>query len=134
LFDLILTLTKLENCLVDAEWRVRIVDFGYSCRTEPKALLSTRCGTPHYAAPELFWGKPFAGRPADVWSFGVMVFAMSTGELPFFSPHDTVAVRYAWPHTSQASPQLRDCVAQLLVEEPADRLASHRVLEHPWFN
>uniref|UniRef100_A0A3Q2NYN8 non-specific serine/threonine protein kinase n=1 Tax=Fundulus heteroclitus TaxID=8078 RepID=A0A3Q2NYN8_FUNHE len=77
---------KIENFLLDEHNNIKIVDFGLSNTLKPDSLslelLSTQCGSPAYAAPELLAHKKY-GSKVDVWSIGVSVFAMLTGTLPF---------------------------------------------------
>ncbi|XP_060089476.1 hormonally up-regulated neu tumor-associated kinase homolog A-like [Heteronotia binoei] len=77
---------KIENFLLDENNSIKIVDFGLSnimkCDGLSQELLSTQCGSPAYAAPELLAHKKY-GPKVDVWSIGVSMFAMLTGTLPF---------------------------------------------------
>ena len=66
-----------------SEWIVKIVDFGLSNTHEGNKLLSTACGSPCYAAPEMIAGKKYIGPLADMWSLGVILFALVCGYLPF---------------------------------------------------
>jgi len=75
---------KLENVLLDCENNVRIVDFGLAVRVKSAGTaLSTICGTPEYQAPELHKKQAYFGHPVDVWSAGVILCALISGELPF---------------------------------------------------
>lgn len=75
---------KLENCLIDYDKTIRIVDFGLSNTYKPEERLRTACGSPCYAAPEMIEGKaPYEPIMVDVWSAGVILFAMVCGFLPF---------------------------------------------------
>jgi serine/threonine protein kinase len=123
---------KLDNCLVDNDWRVCIADFGLAIRLIGDDLLGTHCGTLEYAAPEVFWGTPYAGRPADVWSIGVILFALVTGKLPFLSPQDTVNVKYSWPR-HLISNDLRHLLTKIFVEEPMERITLESLKRHQWF-
>ena len=75
---------KLENLLLDFDKRrVLLIDFGLSAVFQPGKKLTVHCGSPSYAAPEIVSRKPYDGPPVDVWSLGVVSFAMVTGYLPF---------------------------------------------------
>lgn len=74
---------KPENLLLDFHKRIKIVDFGLSNTYKEKQLLQTACGSPCYAAPEMIAGKRYKGVNVDVWSCGVILFAMICGYLPF---------------------------------------------------
>ena len=72
---------KLENLLLDEESRMKIIDFGLSAILQPGRKLRVHCGSPSYAAPEIVSRKLYAGPPVDVWSLGVVPFAMISGYL-----------------------------------------------------
>lgn len=74
---------KPENLLLDAEKRIKIVDFGLSNHYEENETLLTACGSPCYAAPEMVAGKRYNGIDVDIWSGGVTLYAMLVGYLPF---------------------------------------------------
>uniref|UniRef100_A0A0N5AJ25 non-specific serine/threonine protein kinase n=1 Tax=Syphacia muris TaxID=451379 RepID=A0A0N5AJ25_9BILA len=74
---------KAENILLDKNNDVKLIDFGFSNIQQPKVLMSTWCGSPPYAAPELLLGKVYDGTKADIWSLGVVLFIMVTGGFPF---------------------------------------------------
>ena len=73
---------KPENILLDSNGRIKIADFGFA-RWVKSNIADTACGSPHYAAPEVISGRPYDGRKADVWSCGVILFALVAGYLPF---------------------------------------------------
>lgn len=74
---------KPENVLLTSDGRVKLADFGMASLHRPGSLLETSCGSPQYCAPEVILGEPYAGCAADVWSLGVVLYAMTTGGLPF---------------------------------------------------
>ena len=80
---------KLENLLVDNKNTVKICDFGISTLVMPGKKMSEQSGTPTYMAPELIKGVEYEGFSSDVWSLGVVLYAMLTGELPFESKKNT---------------------------------------------
>lgn len=74
---------KPENVLLDGDLNVKIADFGLSSEISDGSFLSTSCGSPNYAAPEVIRGSVYAGPEIDVWSAGVILYVMLCGCLPF---------------------------------------------------
>ncbi|KAI8377947.1 kinase-like domain-containing protein [Radiomyces spectabilis] len=74
---------KPENLLLDDENNIKIADFGMASLQPVDALLRTSCGSPHYASPEIISGTPYNGATSDIWSCGIILFALLSGHLPF---------------------------------------------------
>lgn len=74
---------KAENLLLDANLNVKVADFGFSNQYNPEGRLNTWCGSPPFAAPELFLGKEYIGPEVDMWSLGVVLYVLVCGALPF---------------------------------------------------
>ena len=72
-----------ENLLLDSKMNVKIADFGLSNVMRDGHFLKTSCGSPNYAAPEVISGRLYAGPEVDVWSCGVILYALLCGSLPF---------------------------------------------------
>ena len=79
---------KPENLLLERDnHNLKLIDFGLSNTYKPDQLLQTACGSPCYAAPEMIAGKDYVGVKVDVWSCGVILYAMLCGYLPFEDPN-----------------------------------------------
>ena len=87
---------KLENILLDASNRIKLIDFGLAANTMPGKKLKVHCGSPSYAAPEIVARRLYDGPPVDVWSLGVVLYGMICGHLPFHAS-DNKKVRQGLP-------------------------------------
>ena len=76
---------KPENLLLDGNKNIKVADFGMAAwqKSNSNGLLRTACGSPHYAAPEVIAGTPYNGSASDIWSCGIILFALLAGRLPF---------------------------------------------------
>ncbi|XP_048061498.1 serine/threonine-protein kinase BRSK2 isoform X3 [Megalobrama amblycephala] len=128
---------KPENLLLDEKNNIRIADFGMASLQVGDSLLETSCGSPHYACPEVIRGEKYDGRRADVWSCGVILFALLVGALPF--DHDNLRqllekVKSGVFHMPHFIPP--DCQALLrgMIEvNPEKRLTLEEIQKHPWY-
>ena len=127
---------KAENLLLDHEGNIKLADFGFSNYYKVGAFLDTWCGSPPYAAPELFEGRQYDGPRADIWSLGVMLYVLVSGSLPFDGQtlqdlrSRIVACQYRIPFYLS-----RDCeslIRGLLVVEPSKRLSLAFIARHRW--
>ena len=73
----------MENILIDERNNVKLIDFGFSVCTPQDSKLKIFCGTPSYMAPEIVMKKEYNGFATDIWSLGVILFLMMTGNYPF---------------------------------------------------
>lgn len=128
---------KLENVLFDEDRNMKLVDFGFSvaCR-DPNKRLKIFCGTPSYMAPEIVLRQEYLGRPVDVWSLGVLLYACLCGCFPFVAKSypelykKIAAAHLRLPdHLSHSS---RDLLRRMLHPDPTKRLTLARVRRHPW--
>ncbi|KAJ6542784.1 hypothetical protein B0H19DRAFT_1171892 [Mycena capillaripes] len=137
---------KLENLLLDRHRNVIITDFGFANRFEHRAddLMQTSCGSPCYAAPELVISEGlYVGSAVDIWSCGVILYAMLAGYLPFdddpANPDgDNINLLYKYiVNTPLAFPEYvsdaaRDLLKMMLVPDPRKRASLDDVMAHPW--
>ncbi|KAF8968766.1 hypothetical protein BDZ97DRAFT_1915832 [Flammula alnicola] len=137
---------KLENLLLDRHRNVIITDFGFANQFEHRAddLMQTSCGSPCYAAPELVISEgSYVGSAVDIWSCGVILYAMLAGYLPFdddpANPDgDNINLLYKYivstplSFPDYISIEARDLLSMMLVPDPARRTTLDGVMRHPW--
>ncbi|DBB15140.1 TPA: hypothetical protein ACH3X3_004147 [Trebouxia sp. C0006] len=87
---------KLENILLDASNRIKLIDFGLAANTMPGKKLKVHCGSPSYAAPEIVARRLYDGPPVDVWSLGVVLYGMICGHLPFHASDNKKVRHCCW--------------------------------------
>ncbi|CAI2725379.1 unnamed protein product [Schistosoma spindalis] len=129
---------KAENILLDSEMNIKLADFSFGTHfNSPNHLLTTWCGSPPYAAPEIFLGEPYIGVKADIWSLGVILYVMVCGALPFDAqslPHlknQVLSASFRVPYwLSMACEQV---IRSMLSKEPSDRPTTKRISQFPWF-
>ncbi|KAJ2200982.1 Serine/threonine-protein kinase [Coemansia sp. RSA 522] len=127
---------KIENILISANGNIKLIDFGLSNLYSPRAQLSTFCGSLYFAAPELLNAQPYTGPEVDLWSFGVVLYVLVCGKVPFDDQsmpalHAKIKrghVEYpAW-----LTPECRHLLSRLLVVSPLRRATMGEVVRHPW--
>lgn len=112
---------------------VRLTDFGTASYYRPgTAALELFCGTQQYCPPEMFRGSPYEGPEVDIWSLGVVLFAMVSGYLPFPHSHDTLSGNFEPP--TNLSPSLISLLSGMFSVDPTERLTIVDVAAHPWLN
>lgn len=126
---------KPENILLDRNRNIKIVDFGMAALQPANKWLNTSCGSPHYASPEVIRGENYRGDKADVWSCGVILYAMLTGTLPFDSEGDYAEViatvltgEYVFP--DGLSSAAKDLINRMLQYDPRQRIPMRRMWDH----
>ena len=129
---------KPENLLLDENMNIKIVDFGLSnTYTKPSDTLKTACGSPCYASPEMIAGKRYLGLDTDLWSLGVILYAMTVGYLPFEDPDTNKLYRkilncdFLIP--GYVDKQCRDLIKKMLVSDTNKRHKIDDIRNHPWF-
>eukprot|EP00441_Pelagodinium_beii_P004112 CAMPEP_0197679866 /NCGR_PEP_ID=MMETSP1338-20131121/92365_1 /TAXON_ID=43686 ORGANISM="Pelagodinium beii, Strain RCC1491" /NCGR_SAMPLE_ID=MMETSP1338 /ASSEMBLY_ACC=CAM_ASM_000754 /LENGTH=482 /DNA_ID=CAMNT_0043260969 /DNA_START=31 /DNA_END=1476 /DNA_ORIENTATION=- len=128
---------KPENLLLDEHKNIKIVDFGLSNVFRDGQLLKTACGSPCYAAPEMIAGYSYVPSLCDLWSCGVILFALVCGYLPFEDQNTPalykkiLAADYRAPKS--ISEAARDLISRLLTTEPARRYTVPDVRNHAWY-
>jgi serine/threonine protein kinase len=128
---------KLENILLDKNENVKLCDFGFTREYEGKmSYLQTFCGTVCYSAPEMLRGEKYAGEKVDVWSLGVILFALLAGELPFDDDNDMVTKHKILTeeptYTDLILPDAKALIVQLLSKRPLLRPTLADILTNPF--
>uniref|UniRef100_A0AAG5DV45 MAP/microtubule affinity-regulating kinase 3 n=1 Tax=Anopheles atroparvus TaxID=41427 RepID=A0AAG5DV45_ANOAO len=129
---------KAENLLLDSEMNIKIADFGFSNEFTPGSKLDTFCGSPPYAAPELFQGRKYDGPEVDVWSLGVILYTLVSGSLPFDGAtlkelrERVLRGKYRIPFYMST-----DCevlLKKFLVLNPSKRASLETIMKDKWMN
>lgn len=127
---------KPENLLLDENKQIKIVDFGLGNLYKAGQLLKTACGSPCYAAPEMIAGKKYNGLETDIWSSGIILFAMLCGYLPFEDQNTPklyekiLKGEFAIPN--HVSKEAKDLLHKLLTVDPKKRINISNIKDHCW--
>ncbi|KAH7914812.1 Pkinase-domain-containing protein, partial [Hygrophoropsis aurantiaca] len=130
---------KPENLLMDENKNIKVADFGMAAWQvgSNNGMLKTACGSPHYAAPEVVMGKEYNGRASDIWSCGVILFALLVGRLPF-DDEDLATLldkvksgNFDMPSGIDA--QAKDLISKMLDKDVDKRITIPEILKHPFY-
>lgn len=127
---------KIENILISKTGNIKIIDFGLSNLFSPHSHLSTFCGSLYFAAPELLNAKVYTGPEVDVWSFGIVLYVLVCGKVPFDDQsmpalHAKIK-RGQVEYPAWLSGECKHILSRMLVTNPANRATLAEVLAHPW--
>jgi len=127
---------KPENILLKTGGQIKIADFGMAALHQTSShQLRTACGSPHYAAPELLRHQFYRGSAVDIWSMGVILYAMLAGSLPFDEKDMAVmldkAKRAEYRMRKYFSPEAKDLIRRILVAQPAHRITMDQMWKQP---
>ncbi|CAJ0847445.1 2607_t:CDS:2, partial [Entrophospora sp. SA101] len=129
---------------------IKLTDFGLAKFVDPtNPLLSTRCGSEEYAAPELISGKsPYDGKKTDIWSLGIILYSLLVGYLPFNFDgprkqflHKIIKAEFDFPKTSMEgergrrgtiSNEAKDLIKKILMSDPDKRFTLEEISNHEW--
>lgn len=129
---------KPENLLLDQNKRIKLIDFGFSNVFDVAGFCNTYCGSPFYAAPEVIEGRKYVGPEADVWSLGVILYILVTGDLPFVEESlkklcvKIKNLEYKIPET--VSSEARDLIEKLLTIDQYQRISLDELKRHLWLS
>ena len=122
---------------MDHNKNIKIVDFGLSNTYKDGGLLKTACGSPCYAAPEMVAGKKYHGVNVDIWSSGVIMYALICGFLPFEDPNTAnlykkiMGGQFSIPNF--VSSEAKDFLKRVLNTDPMKRYKFNEIRAHPWY-
>ena len=129
---------KPENLLLDEKNQIKISDFGLSTFFTKDNFLQTACGTPSYAPPEMLEGLQYNGEASDIWSCGIILYAMLCGSLPFTESKEDIIVEKIKKHEYKIpdylSKEAQDILNHILKINPIERYTIESIKKHPWFN
>lgn len=129
---------KPENLLIDENNNIKIIDFGFTNIYKKDSLLDTFCGSPYYAAPEMIMAKKYTGPEVDIWSLGIILYAMVCGSLPFDDAnikllHKKITSGYYFS-PKYLSKKLNHLISRMIVVDPLQRATLDEIKSHPWVN
>lgn len=127
---------KIENILISKEGDIKMIDFGLSNLYSPHSQLSTFCGSLYFAAPELLNAKAYIGPEIDIWSFGVVLYVLVCGKVPFDDQNmPALHAKIKRGHVEYPSWLTVECkqlLSRMLVTSPSQRATLSEILNHPW--
>lgn len=129
---------KIENIMISTSGEIKIIDFGLSNVFDKKKQLHTFCGSLYFAAPELLKANPYTGPEVDVWSFGVVLYVLVCGKVPFDDEVSSVLhekiKQGKVEYPNHLSIEVISLLSKMLVVDPSRRASLKQVIDHPWMN
>ncbi|KAF2120494.1 serine/threonine protein kinase-like protein Kin1 [Lophiotrema nucula] len=127
---------KIENILISKTGDIKIIDFGLSNLFSPRSQLKTFCGSLYFAAPELLQAKQYTGPEVDVWSFGIVLYVLVCGKVPFDDQsmpqlHAKIKKGHV-DYPPWLSAECRNLIHKMLQTDPSQRLTLGEIMNHPW--
>lgn len=128
---------KPENLLLNEQKQLKIIDFGLSNQYKSNQLLGTPCGSPCYAAPEMILGKRYSGLMIDIWSTGIILFAMICGYLPFEHKNNDKLYQKILECKLEipdfVTPMCKDMILRILTLDPSKRIKLDEIKSHQFY-
>ena len=127
---------KLDNILIDLNNNIKICDFGVGKQYKKNEKLNDQCGTPAYIAPEILQNNGYYGPPVDIWSSGVVLYAMLSGNVPFKANNlkdlHKLIINGKFPYIKDISNDARNLIRKILEVDPCKRIDIDGIFNHPW--
>ena len=128
---------KLDNILLDADSSIKLCDLGVSKLIKQGEIMTEQCGTPAYIAPEIISGEGYSGFGADMWSAGVVLYALLSGTMPFKANNmndlQNLIISSNYSEIKEVSKDASNLINELLELDPKKRLTADQALKHPFF-
>ena len=129
---------KLDNILIDLDNNIKICDFGVSKIYKKDDIILEQCGTPAYMAPEILKNNGYKGEGVDIWSSGVVLYAMLSGTVPFKGENlnelNDIILKGKYKKINDLSTECTNLIEKILEVEPSKRITIDEILKHPWLN
>ncbi|KAF1953345.1 protein kinase kin1 [Byssothecium circinans] len=127
---------KIENILISKTGDIKIIDFGLSNLFSPRSLLKTFCGSLYFAAPELLQAKQYTGPEVDIWSFGIVLYVLVCGKVPFDDQsmpqlHAKIKKGHV-DYPPWLSTECRNLIHRMLQTDPVQRITLGEIMTHSW--
>ncbi|KAL9089604.1 MAG: hypothetical protein Q9165_005636 [Trypethelium subeluteriae] len=127
---------KIENILISKTGDIKIIDFGLSNLFAPRSHLKTFCGSLYFAAPELLQAKQYTGPEVDIWSFGIVLYVLVCGKVPFDDQSmpqlHTKIKKGVVDYPAWLSAECKSLIGRMLVTDPSRRASLAEIMNHPW--
>jgi len=133
----VLSVVQPENLLLDEQLNIKIADFGMAQLMKNNSILKTSCGSPHYASPEIIEGHTYDAKVTDVWSIGVILYALITGSLPF--DHDNIptllsmVTKGVYQTPAHVPSDVAHLISRMLTVDPSKRIKLCEIRKHAAF-
>ena len=129
---------KIENILISESGEIKIIDFGLSNFYDVNSKLKTFCGSLYFAAPELLKAEPYVGPEVDIWAFGVVMYVLLCGKVPFDNDRSDVLHKLIKEgkveYPSHISPSVKSLLQRMLIVNRDQRYSIDEIIDHPWMN
>lgn len=129
---------KIENIMISSSGEIKIIDFGLSNIFDYRKQLHTFCGSLYFAAPELLKAQPYTGPEVDIWSFGIVLYVLVCGKVPFDDENSSILhekiKKGKVDYPSHLSIEVISLLTRMIVVDPLRRATLKNVVEHPWMN
>ncbi|KAL6945803.1 hypothetical protein ACO0OE_002780 [Hanseniaspora uvarum] len=129
---------KIENILISESGEIKIIDFGLSNFYDVNSKLKTFCGSLYFAAPELLKAEPYVGPEVDIWAFGVVMYVLLCGKVPFDNDRSDILHKLIKEgkveYPSHISPSVKSLLQRMLIVDRSQRFSIDQIINHPWMN